>query len=68
MLGIKHDNDIERDDPRLVDVVEKLGKEANNSSDLMVVEIPDDMPYYIENYDGFETIHEKHRTFPTHNQ
>lgn len=66
LLGIEHDNDIERDDPRLVEIVEKLGKEANTSySNLLVVEIPDDMPFYIHEYDGFEVIHEKHRVFPS---
>lgn len=66
LLGIKYEGDIERNDPRLVDVVEKLGKEANDScSHLMVVEIPDDMPFYIHEYDGFEAIYEKHRVFPS---
>lgn len=65
LLGIRYAGDIQRNDPRLVDVVEKLGKEAHGSrSSLMVVEIPDDMPFYIHDYDGFETIHEEHRVFP----
>jgi len=27
------------------------------------VEVPDDVVWTIENYDGMETIHEKHRTW-----
>lgn len=51
-----------RTDPKLVEVVEKLGKEANGvCSDLEVVEIPDDIDWEIDDYDGYETIHEKHR-------
>lgn len=54
--------DIERTDPNLIKVVENLGEEANGpSSRLKVVEIPDDVDWYIEDYDGVETIHEKHR-------
>ena len=65
LLGIQFASKIERNDPRLVDVVEKLGKEAGTKySNLLVVEIPDNMPYYIHEYDGFETIHEQHRVFP----
>lgn len=65
LLGIQFSSQIERNDPRLVDVVEKLGIEAGTKySSLLIVEIPDDMPYYIEEYDGLETIHEQHRVFP----
>jgi len=65
LLGIQFSSQIERNDPRLVDVVEKLGRDAGTKySSLLVVEIPDDMPYYIDEYDGFETIHENHRIFP----
>lgn len=54
-----------RDDPVLVQVVEELGPEANGShSDLEVVEIPDDVEWQIEEYDGKEWVAEKHRTWP----
>ena len=56
--------DIERDDPDLVAVVEKLGKKANGfCAKLDVVEIPDDVEYNIEEYDGVEWIAEVHRTW-----
>ena len=49
-----------REDPILVEVVEELGERANGSyAKLEVVEIPDDMDYVIDNYDGIETLHQK---------
>jgi len=55
---------IERDDPVLVQVVEELGKEANGKyAKLKIVEIPDDVEYIIQEYDGLEWIAEKHRTW-----
>lgn len=62
MLGIDYSWKIERTDPNLVKVVESLGEEANGHlSRLKVVEIPDDVEWFIDDYDGIETIHEKHR-------
>lgn len=56
--------DIKRDDKALVEVVEKLGDNANGYfSNLKVVEIPDDIEWEIDDYDGLETIHEKHRSW-----
>lgn len=56
------ERDIDRDDPALVQVVRELGKEANSKfSDLKVVEIPADVEWQIEEYDGAEWIAEKHR-------
>jgi cytosine/adenosine deaminase-related metal-dependent hydrolase len=53
-----------RDDPHLIEAVEKLGKKANGRfADLHVVEIPDDVEWDIEEYDGNEWIAEKHRTW-----
>ena len=55
---------LERDDPILVHVVEELGKAADSRfSELKVVEIPDDVEWQIEEYDGAEWIAEKHRTW-----
>lgn len=58
------DRTIERDDPVLVQVVKELGEKANdNYAYLTVVEIPDDVEWEIDDYDGMETIHEKHRSW-----
>lgn len=56
--------ELERDDNTLVAVVEALGNKANgNYSKLKVVEIPADVDYTIEEYDGSEWIAEVHRTW-----
>lgn len=48
-----------REDPILIEVVEELGEEASGKfGELVVVEIPDDLEYTIDNYDGIETLHE----------
>lgn len=53
-----------RTDPILVEAVETLKEEASGSfSELKVVEIPDDIEYYIHDYDGLETVHENHRSW-----
>jgi hypothetical protein len=58
------DREIERNDPVLVEIVERLGSEANGRySDLKIVEIPDDVDWDIMEYDGMEHIAEKHRTW-----
>ena len=55
---------ISRDDPALVQVVEELGAEASGSgAALAIVEIPDDVAWEIEEYDGYEYVAEKHRTW-----
>ena len=55
---------IPRNDPVLVAVVEKLGERANGKhADLKIVEIPDDVQWEIEEYDGSEWVAEKHRTW-----
>ena len=55
---------IERTDPALITVVETLGEEANGRcAELKVVEIPDEIEWTIEEYDGVEWVAEKHRTW-----
>ena len=57
--------DIPRDDPALVQVVKELGDKANGYlSHLVVVEIPNNVQWEIEEYDGLEWVSEKHRTWP----
>jgi hypothetical protein len=58
------ERDIERNDPVLVQVVEELGDAASGKySHLTVVEIPDDVKWEIEEYDGKEWVAEVHRTW-----
>lgn len=52
--------DEHREDPILIEVVEELGEKASGRfSNLKVVEIPDDLEYVIDEYDGIETLHQK---------
>jgi hypothetical protein len=54
--------DIERNDPVLVEVVEQLGDLANSRyAKLKIVEVPDDVKWYIYDYYGVEEVHEEHR-------
>lgn len=54
----------ERTDPILVKVVETLKEKANGDcAQLKIVEIPDDVDFVIEEYDGNEWVAEKHRTW-----
>lgn len=56
--------DIIRDDPILIEIVERMGKDAGGTfSRLKIVEIPDDVNWYIAEYDGREWIAERHRTW-----
>jgi len=57
---------ISRDDQVLIEIVEELGPDvcSGDYAELVVVEIPDDVDWVIEEYDGYEHIAEKHRTWP----
>jgi len=61
--GFKFDDD--RTNPMLIEVIEKLGSEAASGSyaELKIIEIPDDIGWIIEGYDGREWISEIHRTW-----
>ena len=53
-----------RADDDLIEVIERLGDEANGDhAKLKIVEIPDDVDWQIEEYDGAEWIAETHRTW-----
>lgn len=55
---------LERNDPLLIQIVEEMGTEADGDyACLEVVEIPDDVDWYIVEYDGNEHIAERHRTW-----
>ena len=63
-FGYKYNGDYFRTDAKLVECVETLGEEANGRyAELKVVEIPDDVEWEIDYYDGVETIHEVHRSW-----
>lgn len=59
---ITYERDIERNNPILVEIVEQLGESADGGhAELKVVEIPDDVQWQIEEYDGNEWVAETHR-------
>lgn len=54
--------DCRRDDPALVQTVQELGDAASDKyADLRIVELPDDVSWHIEEYDGLEWVAEDHR-------
>ena len=68
--GVKDDDhyfsihDIERHEPELVQTVEELGDLASGvHASLKIVEIPADVKYQLEEYDGREWVAEQHRTW-----
>jgi hypothetical protein len=55
---------IERDDPVLIEIIEEMGEASGGSyADLKIVDIPDDVFWQIEEYDGKEWVAEVHRTW-----
>jgi hypothetical protein len=57
-----HYYDLNRDDPHLVQVVKTLGESANGSyAELKIIEVPDDVSWIIEEYDGLEKVREMSR-------
>ena len=56
------DRDIARDDPVLVAIVRELGVDADTRyAKLKIVEVPYEVEWQIEEYDGVEWVAEKHR-------
>jgi hypothetical protein len=59
-----HSRDIERDDPALIQTVQDIGSESGGRfASLKIVEIPDDVKWQIDEYDGLEWVAEQHRTW-----
>jgi hypothetical protein len=53
-----------RTHPLVIECVEKLkGKADGACADLKIVEIPDGVDWYINEYDGLESINESHRSW-----
>jgi hypothetical protein len=58
------ESDIPRDDELLVEIVQRMGEDANGRfSSLKIVEIPDGVEWFIAEYDGREHVAERHRTW-----
>lgn len=61
------EKEIRRNDPDLIAVIEKLGTNTSEGiryKSLVAVEVPDDVEVELIEYDGFEHLAEKHRTWP----
>jgi hypothetical protein len=59
-----YERDIPRDDPYLIKIVRDLGMTANGAhANLKIIEVPPDVEWQIEEYDGNEWVAEKHRTW-----
>lgn len=55
----------DRNDPCLIQTIEEFGDKANGwCAELMIVDIPDDVEWHIDEYDGWEHVAENHRTWP----
>jgi hypothetical protein len=52
--------DMNRSDPRLIEIVEELGDECSKyPGEIQIIEIPDDVTdWYIDDYDGWECVRE----------
>lgn len=64
-LGYQVEKAVPRDDALLVAAVETLGSEkaSDSMAKLEIVEIPSDVDWEIEEYDGSEWVAEAHRTW-----
>jgi hypothetical protein len=58
-----------RSNPLLIQVIEEFteaGKKVSRRcSNVVVIEIPDDVEWHIAEYDGYEHVAENHRTWPS---
>ena len=56
--------EIARDNVNLIAIVKKLGSRADGScAKLKIVKIPDDVKWVIDEYDGYESVEEDHRSW-----
>lgn len=63
VYSIYNDDNI-RSNPDLIKVIKKLKDKASGKySKLVIVEIPNKVKFKINNYDGMESIHEKHKVW-----
>jgi hypothetical protein len=65
-FNINSENSYEfRTDKKLISAIEKIGvkKSSGECAELKIIEIPDGIEWMIDEYDGMESVHEKHRTW-----
>jgi hypothetical protein len=68
-LGLEWDGygyaDVDRTDPKLIAAIEELGAKVAGGSGarLRIAEVPDDVSWHINEYDGQEWVAEDHRTW-----
>jgi hypothetical protein len=54
----------DRSDPILVQIVQEMGEKVNGfAAELRIVDIPEDVEWIVEEYDGMEWVAEVHRTW-----
>lgn len=58
-------DDDKRNHPLLIQAIEEVGEVESSGTfaRIRVVDIPDDIEWEINEYDGIESIHEKHRSW-----
>jgi hypothetical protein len=62
--GFKYNDYDKRTDPELIRCIETLGRSASGSlANVIVVTIPNDIEWEIDDYDGQESVEEKHRSW-----
>ncbi len=62
--GFLPDN-IDRTSKKLIKAIEKIGlKESSGEyAKLSIIEIPDNIDWFISNFDGMESVHENHEVW-----
>jgi hypothetical protein len=61
----EHNYQAYRAHPPLIEAILEVGlyESAGPHSQLKIVEVPDDLKWYIDDYDGMEVVHEVHQSF-----
>ena len=59
-----HSSGIPRDNEHLIAVIELMGRAADGGyAELKIVDVPNDVNWYVEEYDGRERVAERRRTW-----
>ena len=54
----------DRSDPDLIAVIEEMGEKSwGFAAEIAIVDVPDDVKWHIDEYDGLEHVAEDHRTW-----